>query len=71
MEIMINDRERIGKKLAEIRNEKGYTVRQLAELADLRPATISNVENGKFSVGIDILTKICNTLGARIEIVKE
>jgi DNA-binding XRE family transcriptional regulator len=43
----------------------------LAELADLRPATISNVENGKFSVGIDILTKICNTLGARIEIVKE
>ena len=57
MEIMMNDRERIGKKLA--------------ELADLRPATISNVENGKFSVGIDILTKICNTLGARIEIVKE
>ena len=44
MEIMMNDRERIGKKLAEIRNEKGYTVRQLAELADLRPATISNVE---------------------------
>ena len=71
MEIMMNDRERIGKKLAEIRSEKGYTVRQLAELADLRPATISNVENGKFSVGIDILTKICNTLGARIEIVKE
>ena len=71
MEIMMNDRERIFKKLAEIRSEKGYTVRQLAELADLRPATISNVENGKFSVGIDILTKICNTLGARIEIVKE
>ena len=56
MEIMMNDRERIGKKLAEIRNEKGYTVRQLAELADLRPATISNVENGILSVGIDILT---------------
>ena len=71
MEIMMNDRERIGKKLAEIRSEKGYTVRQLAELADLRPATISNVETGEFSVGIDILTKICNTLGARIEIVKE
>ena len=48
MEIMMNDRERIGKKLAEIRSEKGYTVRQLAELADLRPATISNVENGNF-----------------------
>ena len=32
MEIMMNDRERIGKKLAEIRSEKGYTVRQLAEL---------------------------------------
>ena len=26
MEIMMNDRERIGKKLAEIRSEKGYTV---------------------------------------------
>ena len=34
-------------------------------------ASYLDVENGKFSVGIDILTKICNTLGARIEIVKE
>lgn len=46
MEIMMNDRERIGKKLAEIRNEKGYTVRQLAELADL-PSSGYNLKCGK------------------------
>ena len=43
-------------------------MRQLAELANLRAATISNVENGKFSVGIDILAKICDALEVKIEI---
>lgn len=64
----MNERERIGKRIAEIRNERGYTVRRLAELANLRAATISNVENGKFSVGIDILAKICDALEVKIEI---
>ena len=71
MLIMMIDRDRMCMILAEFRSDNGFRVRLLAELADLRPATISNVENGKFSVRIDILTKICNTLGARIEIVKE
>lgn len=66
----MNERERIGRRLAEIRKERGYTVRQLAELADLRSATISNVENGKFSVGLDILAKICDALEVRIEIIE-
>lgn len=66
---MMNERQRIGKRIAVIRKERGYTVRQLAELANLRAATISNVENGKFSVGIDILAKICDALKVKIEII--
>ena len=62
----MNERERIGKRIAEIRKERCYTVRQLA---NLRAATISNVENGKFSVGIDILAKICDALEVKIEII--
>ena len=65
----MNERERIGKRIAEIRKERCYTVRQLAELANLRAATISNVENGKFSVGIAILAKICDALEVKIEII--
>ena len=64
----MNERERIGRRLAEIRKVRGYTVRRLASSANLRAATISNVENGKISVGIDILAKICDALEVRIEI---
>ncbi|WP_165157895.1 helix-turn-helix domain-containing protein [Parabacteroides sp. ZJ-118] len=65
----MTSRERIGTRIANIRKEKGYTVRRLAEIANIRPATISNVENGKFSVGIDILARICDALEVKIEII--
>lgn len=64
-----NERLRIGSRLRELREAQGLTSTQLAEKCGLTQSTISKVENGKWSVSLDILSKICEALGARVEIV--
>lgn len=66
----MNGRERIGERLAELRRSKGYSMRQLAEMSGVNFANIYKIENGKYNVSIDILGKICDALGCRIDIVK-
>lgn len=66
---MMEERIRIGKRLRELREGQGLTTTQLAEMCDLSHSTISKVENGRWSVSLDILSKICDALGARVEIV--
>lgn len=61
-------REEIGKKIADIRYKRGLTTRQLAELCGITPGNINRIENGKYNVSIDILNKVCTTLGAQIEV---
>ena len=67
----MNNREYIGKRIAEIRQAKGLSIRQLAEASGVNFANIYKIENGKYNVSIDILGKICEALGCRIEIVEE
>ena len=63
-------RARIGKRMAEIRLEKGLSIRQLAELSGVNFANIHKIENGKYNVSIDILGKICDALGCKIDLVE-
>lgn len=67
----MNERERIGALLAQKRNEAGYSVRALAELAGVSYQNITKLENGKYNVSIDILSKIVNALGCEIDIKKK
>lgn len=67
----MNNREYIGKRIAEIRQAKGLSIRQLAEDCGVNFANIYKIENGKYNVSIDILGKICEALGYRIDIVEE
>lgn len=64
-----NDRQRIGKRIAELRKVKGLTQAKLAELAGLTSGNIARIETGKHSTGIDILSKIASALDAKIDIV--
>lgn len=67
----MNTREYIGKRIAEIRQAKGLSIRLLAEACGVNFANIYKIENGKYNVSIDILGKICEALNCRIEIVEE
>ena len=65
----MNNREYIGKRIAEIRQAKGLSIRQLAEASGVNFANIYKIENGKYNVSVDILGKICESLDCRIDIV--
>ena len=64
----MNNREYIGKRIAEIRQTKGLSIRQLAEASGVNFANIYKIEKGKYNVSIDILGKICEALGSEIRI---
>lgn len=61
-------REEVGRQLAELRKAAGMTQEQLSELSGLNRANISKIESGRYNVSLDILGKICEVLGVRIEL---
>lgn len=64
-------REQIGNKLKSARISKGLSIEQLAETADMNAATISKIENGKWSVSLDILERVCRALGVTLTLSEE
>ena len=63
------ERTRIGKKIRQIREEKGIEAKDLAKLANIDAANLSRIEQGKYSVGLDILSKLAFVLGYHVDIV--
>ncbi|MGR4859544.1 helix-turn-helix domain-containing protein [Bacteroides pyogenes] len=64
----MNDKERIGKMIADIRTEQGLTVRELADLAGVASPNICKIENGKYSPGVDVLSRILSAMSHRLTI---
>lgn len=67
----MNDRERIGKQIAEIRKEKGISQAKLSELTGIGSGHIARIELGKYSTGIDTLSKIAEALEYKIDFIKK
>lgn len=67
----MNHREDIGKKIAQLRKEKGLTLKEMSELTKLDYSNISKIERGRYNVGIDILGKIADALNVDIELVEK
>lgn len=65
----MTDSERIGKKIAEIRNKKGMSQDELADRSGLKQANISRIEAGKYSTRIDILSKIGDVFDMQIDFI--
>lgn len=63
------DRARIGKRIKEIREERGIEAKDLAHLVGINAANLSRIENGRYSVGLDILSKIATALGKKVDFV--
>lgn len=61
-------RKKIGGMIAEIRKSKGLTQEDLSLMTGLDRTNIDKIENGKYSVGVDVLGKICKALGVEIKI---
>ena len=64
------NRDYIGKRITEIRQNKGLSIRQLADLCGVSSQNITKIEHGRYNVSIDILGKICEALESKFEIVE-
>jgi len=67
-ETVLSHRERIGEKIKELRTKKGLTVRELSDICGVGYQNITKIENSKYNVSIDILSKVLSSLDARLEI---
>lgn len=62
-------RRMLGEHIAQLRIHRGVSVRDLAQRCDLSPTTIVNIQAGNFSPRYEIVEKILQELGARIELI--
>lgn len=67
----IEERQRVGRRIAELRKQKGLTQQDIAERTGIQRNHISRIESGKYSVGLDTLQSIAEALGGRIDIITE
>jgi DNA-binding XRE family transcriptional regulator len=66
----IEERKRIGRRIAELRKEQNMTQAQLAERCGIAQAHIARIETGRYSVGLDTLAQIATALGRSIDFVE-
>jgi transcriptional regulator with XRE-family HTH domain len=55
--------EKIGIKIKYLRKQSNITVTELARTVEISQSYLSQIENGQKMIPIDVLLKICNTLG--------
>ena len=65
-----SERQRIGRRIAELRKEQNMTQVQLAERCGIAQAHIARIETGRYSVGLDTLAQIATALGRSIDFVQ-
>lgn len=56
----------LGKRIKYFREQKGYTIKELANRAQINPNTLSNTEKGKTRIKFSTYCKICYGLGVKL-----
>lgn len=59
-------RKSFGKRVRELRKQKGYSQEELADKAGLHRTYIGSIERGEQNVSIDNIGKIAKSLGVKI-----
>lgn len=67
-EIKSKSRWKIGQQFMQKREEQGWSIEQVAVMADVKPATIVKIEAGVFNIPLDILACVADVLGCDLEI---
>lgn len=63
----MNIKQKLGKRIRKLREEKGFSQEKLAELCGLHRTYISTVELGKRNISLVNIEKIANALSCQIK----
>ena len=66
-----NYRLKLGDKIRQVREQRGYSQLQLADMMDISRSTISKIENGKFSITVDYLVRFSFYLDYEFKIIEK
>lgn len=64
----MNNKERIGLRIAELRQARGLSQRDLSKMSGVTQNTIYKIEKGLFSVGVEVLCRITDALACDVDI---
>ena len=65
----MTERERIGRRIAELRHAADISQEKLAELSGVGSSHIARIEMGRYSVGIDTLAKIAQVFKMQLDFI--
>ena len=63
-------RIKLGDKIRTVRERRGYSQEQLADLMNINRSTISKIENGKFSISVDYLVRFSIFLDYEFKVIE-
>lgn len=63
-------RLKLGDKIRQVRQKRGYSQEQLADMMDINRSTISKIENGKFSITVDYLVRFSLFLDYEFKVIE-
>jgi transcriptional regulator with XRE-family HTH domain len=69
--LLMEERLRIGKRINQIRKEKGISAQKLAEMIGSYRQNVKTIETGKYSTGLDNLNKIAHALEMKIDFIEK
>lgn len=64
-------RFKLGDKIKSVREKKGYSQEELADIMQINRSTISKIENGKFSISVDYLIYFSIVLDYEFKIIEK
>lgn len=67
--IPVNDKARIGKRIAELRKERGVSQAKLGQLTGISSSNIGKIELAQYNPGLETLCKIADALGFMVDFV--
>lgn len=65
------ERKRIGERIKELRKKRNLDAKSLAMRIGIDASNLSRIEQGHYSVGFDILSKIATALNAKVDIIED
>ena len=69
-DFILEYRLKVGEKIKNIREKRGYSQEQLAEKMNINRNTISKIENGKFGITVDYLVRFSIFLDFEFKVIE-